>query len=94
MTPATLDATLSCSSKMSSSEPSNRSAQRCSPPSASINWAVIRTRFAGFAHRTFEHVADAQFAPDLLHIDGPTLVSEARVAGGDEQPADAAEVSS
>ena len=25
---------------------------------------------AGFAHRAFEDIADAEFAPDLLHIDG------------------------
>jgi hypothetical protein len=44
MTPATLIATWSCSSKTSSSDPSNRSAQRWEPVPASINWAVMRTR--------------------------------------------------
>src|SRR5215472_7467762 len=33
---------------MSSSEPSNRSAQRCAPLVASINCAVMRTRFPPF----------------------------------------------
>src|SRR6266851_4075906 len=44
ITPATLTATLSCSSNTSSSEPSNRSAHRCAPFAASINCAVMRTR--------------------------------------------------
>src|SRR5262249_39768632 len=46
---------------------------------------------AGFAHRAFEHIADAQFAADLLHIDGLAFVREARVAGDNEEPADAGE---
>ena len=43
ITPATLNATLSCRSKTSSNEPSKRSAQRCAPVAASINCAVMRT---------------------------------------------------
>src|SRR5262249_40238267 len=35
---------------------------------------------SGFAHRAFEHIADAEFAPDLLHIDGLALVGEGAVA--------------
>jgi hypothetical protein len=31
---------------------------------------------AALSHRTFEHIADAQFAPDLLHVDCPPFVSE------------------
>ena len=46
---------------------------------------------AALAHRAFEHIAHAQFAPDLLHIDGLALVGEARIAGDHEQPADAAD---
>jgi len=46
---------------------------------------------AGFAHRTLEHIADAELAPDLLHVDRLALVGEARIAGDDEEPADAAE---
>ena len=46
---------------------------------------------AGFAHRAFEHIAHAKLSPDLLHIDGLALVSETRIAGDDEQPADAGE---
>jgi len=44
---------------------------------------------AGFAHRTFEDIADTQFATDLLHVDRLAFVSEAAVTGDDEQPADA-----
>ena len=44
---------------------------------------------AGPAHAAFEHVADAKLARDLLHIDRAALVDERRVAGDDEQPADA-----
>ena len=69
MTPATLDATLSCSSKTSSSEPSNRSAQRCAPVAASISCAGDAHPIAGFAHRAFEDIADTELAPDLLHVD-------------------------
>jgi hypothetical protein len=43
---------------------------------------------ACLAHRAFEDVADAQFTPDLLHIDRLALVGEAGVAGDDEEPAD------
>src|SRR6266849_5721725 len=46
---------------------------------------------AGFAHRAFQDIADAKFAPDLLHIDTLALVREARIAGDYEEPADAAE---
>jgi hypothetical protein len=46
---------------------------------------------AALAHRAFEHIAHAEIAPDLLHIDGLALVREARIAGDDEQPADAGE---
>jgi hypothetical protein len=34
---------------------------------------------------------DAELARDLLHIDGAAFVDERRVAGDDEQPADAGE---
>jgi len=42
--PTTLLATWSCSSKMSSSAPSKRSAQICAPLAVSISWPVMRTR--------------------------------------------------
>jgi hypothetical protein len=44
-----------------------------------------------FAHRAFQHVAHAEFAPDLFHINYLALVSDARIAGDHEQPADAGE---
>ncbi len=46
---------------------------------------------AGLAHRAFEHVPNAEFAADLLHVDRLALVREARIAGDDEEPADAGE---
>src|SRR5215471_12794522 len=46
---------------------------------------------SALAHRAFKHVTDSELPPDLLHIDGLALVSEARITGGDEQPADARE---
>src|SRR5437762_12813039 len=46
---------------------------------------------AALAHRAFEHVAHTKLAPDLLHIDGLPFVGEARIAGDDEEPPDAAE---
>ena len=45
---------------------------------------------AGLAHRAFEDIADAELAADLLHVDGLALVGKARIAGDDEEPADAA----
>jgi hypothetical protein len=30
----------------------------------------------GFAQAAFEHIAHAQFTPDLFHIDGAALVGE------------------
>jgi hypothetical protein len=44
---------------------------------------------SALAHRAFEHVTDTEFAADPLHVDVLTLVGEARIAGGDGQPADA-----
>ena len=46
---------------------------------------------ARFAHAAFEHVAHSQFAGDLPHVDGSAFVGGARVAGDNEQPADARE---
>ena len=40
---------------------------------------------AGLAHATFEHVAHAELASDLFHIDRSTLVGERGVPGDDEQ---------
>src|SRR4029453_12897562 len=68
--PTTLSVTLSCRSKTSSSPPKlSRDAH-----------SVCR-----FANAPFQHVAHPKLAPDLLHVDGATLVCEARVAGDDEQ---------
>jgi len=44
-----------------------------------------------FPHRAFQNVADAEFAADALHIYRLALIGKARIAGDDEQPADAAE---
>ena len=41
------------------------------------------------AHAAFEHVAHPELAADLLHVHGPALVGEARIAGDHEQPAHA-----
>src|ERR1700730_10885715 len=46
---------------------------------------------AAFAHRAFEHIAHAKLMPDLLRIGRLALVRETRIAGDDEQPADARE---
>src|SRR5216684_6136691 len=46
---------------------------------------------ARLAHRTFEHIPDTELAPDLLHIDRLAFVGETRIAGDDEEPADAGE---
>jgi hypothetical protein len=34
-----------------------------------------------FPQATFEHIADPQLAPDLLHVDRAVLVGEGGVAG-------------
>ena len=46
-------------------------------------------RVAGLAHAALEHIAHAEFAPDLLDVDRLALVDEARIARDHEQPVDA-----
>src|SRR6516162_2291471 len=46
---------------------------------------------ACLAHRPFQYVPDTEFASDLLHVDHLAFVSEARISGYDEEPANAAE---
>src|SRR5262249_34417468 len=46
---------------------------------------------SGFADAAFEDITDAEFAADLLHVDPMAFVNEGRVAGDDEQPANAGE---
>src|SRR5262245_28810998 len=46
---------------------------------------------AGPPHRTFQDIADAQFAADPFHIDGLTHVRKTGLAGDYDQPADSAE---
>src|ERR1700730_8473611 len=46
---------------------------------------------ARFPHRAFEDIADPQLAPDFFHINGLALVRKTRIAGDDEEPADAGE---
>src|SRR5215469_4177379 len=46
---------------------------------------------ARLSNRTLQHVPDAEFTTDLLHIDCLALVGERAVARDHEQPADAAE---
>ena len=36
------------------------------------------------AHTAFKYIADAEFAPDLLHIDDMSPVGEARIASDDQ----------
>ena len=46
-----------------------------------INQLAGNANFSGcLAHTSFQDVADAEFAPDLLDIDGLALVSKARIA--------------
>src|SRR6185437_16251755 len=42
---------------------------------------------AGLAHAAFDHVTDAEFLGDLLHVHGFALVDEGRVARDHEEPA-------
>ncbi len=44
------------------------------------------------AHAALEHVAHAELAADLLHVDRPAAVGEARVARDHEQPAQAGQL--
>jgi hypothetical protein len=39
----------------------------------------MRTRCPAFRTEPFEDIADAQFAADLLHVDGAALVGEAKL---------------
>jgi hypothetical protein len=87
MTLATLEATLSCRSNTSWSEPSKRSAHRCAPVAASTSWP---DPVAGFAHRAFEHLAHTQFVRHLLQSTAWPLYVKLELRGDDEEPADAA----
>jgi hypothetical protein len=40
---------------------------------------------AGLAETAFEHIPHPQFAPDLLYVNGPALVSKGRIARDDER---------
>jgi hypothetical protein len=46
---------------------------------------------ARLAHRAFQRVTHTELAADLLHVNGLALVRKARIAGDDEEPADARE---
>ena len=50
-----------------------------------MSWPVMRTRVAGFADAAFEHIAHAEFAPDLPDVWRLALVGEARIARDHEQ---------
>src|ERR1700720_3831458 len=91
MTPATLDATLSCRSKTSSSEPSKRSGPEMRPGFSLDQLRADADAVAASPHRALEDIAHAEFAPDLLHVDRLALVGEGRIAREHEQPANAAE---
>ena len=43
------------------------------------------------ADGALKHIADAQFAPDLLHVGRLAFVRETRILGDDEEPANAAQ---
>src|SRR5215475_587234 len=45
----------------------------------------------GFAHASFEYVAHPELTPNLLHVDRPALVGEARVSRDHEEPPHARE---
>ncbi len=46
-----------------------------------VNQLTNDADFSGcLAHTSFKHVADAEFAPDLLDIDDFALVSKTRIA--------------
>src|ERR1700733_9376232 len=47
---------------------------------------------AATLHRTFEHIADVQLTPDLLHVDSFALEGERRVARDHERASDARQV--
>src|SRR6478609_5099635 len=46
-------------------------------------------RSGDLADTAFQHVANTEFAPDLLDVDGPALVGKTRIAGDDEQKLEA-----
>ena len=75
----------SCTAKMSVRSRSKRSAQICAPLAASMSWPVTLDPVARLAHAAFQHVAHAEFATDLFHVDWLALVGKTRVAGDDAQ---------
>src|SRR5436190_11390994 len=46
---------------------------------------------ACLADRTFENISDAEFTPNLLHVDRSAFVGEARIPSDDKEPFDPAE---
>ena len=44
---------------------------------------------SSLANRALQHIHDAKFFADLLHVHRPTLVSEARISGDDKERANA-----
>ena len=76
---------MSCNSNTSSSGPSNFSAHICEPVSASMSCPVMRSVEPAFLHAAFQHVAHAEFAPDLPDVDRPALVGERGIARDHEQ---------
>ena len=69
---------------MSVSSPSKRSAQRCAPVSSIDELPRYTHSIARLPHAAFKHVADAEIAPDLLHVHSTAFVREARIAGDHE----------
>ena len=57
-----------------------------------MSWALTVIVLADAAHAAFEHVAHAEFAPDLLRVDRLALVGEGGVAGDDEAVGEMREV--
>src|SRR5690349_21181967 len=46
--------------------------------------------WAGFAHGPFEYIPHPKLPPDLLNVNGRSLIRKTRIASDDEEPADAA----
>ena len=85
-----------CSVMRSWKSKTSASARRTARPELRAGLAIDELRgdpepIAGPPHAALEHVANAELARDLTHVDGAALVGEGRAARDDSEAAEAAE---
>ena len=85
MAPTMLSVSRSCRSKMSSTAPSNLSAQTCVACCPLDQLPGDAQPVCGPPHAALQHIADAEFLGDLADVHRLALVGKGRIPGDDEQ---------